>query len=121
VNNSISILNRKLKKLTKAFSHANVIEIDNNRKLFTNHGLHRNKLGKRLAIYSLASFVQSVFEQKVLSLITLDWHNELQENGNSECEGKVGKVPIRNSSRNNKILLLDLAIFYGKLNCQSIT
>jgi hypothetical protein len=46
VNNNISILNRKIKKLTKkAFPHANVIEIDNNRKLFTNHRLHRNKLG----------------------------------------------------------------------------
>jgi hypothetical protein len=45
VNNSISLLNRKIKKLTKAFPHANVIEIYNNRKLFTNHRLHRNKLG----------------------------------------------------------------------------
>jgi hypothetical protein len=46
VNNTISILNRKIKKLTKAFPHANVIETDDNRNLFTNHGLHRNKLGK---------------------------------------------------------------------------
>jgi hypothetical protein len=46
VNNSISILNRKIKKLTKAFPHANIIEIDDNRNVFTNHGLHRNKLGK---------------------------------------------------------------------------
>jgi hypothetical protein len=48
VNNSISIFTRKMKKLIKAFPHAKVIEVNTNRKLFTNHGLHRNKLGKRL-------------------------------------------------------------------------
>jgi hypothetical protein len=89
VNSSISILNRKIKKLIKAFPHANVIEIDNNRKLFTNHGLHQNKLGKRLAIYLLASFLQSHFEQKVLTPITLGWHNELQDKNNSVCEGNI--------------------------------
>jgi hypothetical protein len=66
VNNTISILNRKIKKLTKAFPHANVIETDDNRNLFMNHGLHRNKLGKRLAIHLLAFFVQSLFEHKAL-------------------------------------------------------
>jgi hypothetical protein len=58
VNSCIANLNKKIKKLIKAFPHANMIEIDNNRKLFTNHGLHRNKLGKRLATYLIASFIQ---------------------------------------------------------------
>jgi hypothetical protein len=113
VNHSISILNKKIKKLTKAFPHANVIETDDNRNLFTNHRLDRNKLVKRLPIHLLASFAQSLFEQKALSPIILDWQNVLQENGNLECEVQEGKNSIRNSSRNKKYLLLELGIFYG--------
>jgi hypothetical protein len=102
VNSSISILNKKIKKLIKVFPHANVIEIDNNRKLFTNHGLHRNKLGKQLATYSIASFIQSLFEQKAQVPITLGWHNELQDK-NTPCEENLVKAPIRSSNRNKKI------------------
>jgi hypothetical protein len=120
VNNSIFNLNRNMKKLTKAFHHAKVIEIDNNRKLYTNHGLHRNKLGKRLAIYLLAFFVQSLFARKVTSLITMDWHKELQDNGKVEYEDKIEKVPIRYSSRNKKRQMTRSNDFYGKIKCQSI-
>jgi len=42
VNSSISILNRKLKKLMKVFPHTSFLETVNNRNLFTNHGLHLN-------------------------------------------------------------------------------
>jgi hypothetical protein len=38
VNSSISTLNGKIKKLTKAFPHANIIEIDDNRNLFMKTG-----------------------------------------------------------------------------------
>ena len=50
VNNSISIFNRKLKKLIKAFPHTSFLETENNRNLVTNHGLHLNKTGKRLVL-----------------------------------------------------------------------
>ena len=40
VNRNISILNRKLQKLVKVFPHACFLETDNNKNLFTNHGLH---------------------------------------------------------------------------------
>jgi len=42
VNSSISILNRKLKKLVRVFPHFSFLETDN-RNLFTTHGLHFNK------------------------------------------------------------------------------
>jgi hypothetical protein len=46
VNSKIKVLNRKLLKLAKMFSHVNVIEPANNRLLFTRHGLHLNESGK---------------------------------------------------------------------------
>jgi hypothetical protein len=91
-----------------------MLEIGNSNKLFTNHGLHRNKLGKRLATHSLASFIQSSFEQKTKIPITLSWHNEVHDTStlsrqnevqgiNSFCEDNVAKASIRNSSRNKRI------------------
>jgi hypothetical protein len=102
VNRSISILNRKLKKLVKVYPHTNFLETDNNRISFINHGLHLNKSGKRLVAYQLASFLQSVFEQKTSAHIILGWHNEIQVNNIPICQGNQVKLSIRNSTRNKK-------------------
>jgi hypothetical protein len=59
-NSEIKIFNRKLCKLAKIFSYVNVIEVDNNRQLFTAHGSHLNRLGKELLSgYLLSIFIQS--------------------------------------------------------------
>jgi hypothetical protein len=50
VNRIITILNRKLKKSIKAYPHTYLMQTDNTRTLFTNQGLHMNKLGKQLVI-----------------------------------------------------------------------
>jgi lysophospholipase L1-like esterase len=102
VNSAISTLNRKL-KLVNVSPHASFLETDNNRNSFTKHGLHLNKSGKRLVTYQLASLLQSVFEQKTSASIILGWHNEIQDNNISICEGNQEKLLIRNSSRNKKI------------------
>jgi hypothetical protein len=57
VNSEIKSFNRKLFKLTKIFSHVSVVEIDNDRLLFTKHGLHLNDLGKELLSNKLVSYV----------------------------------------------------------------
>jgi hypothetical protein len=46
VNKKIKILNSKLYKLAKIFKHVSIIEVDNNRFLFTKQELHLNELGK---------------------------------------------------------------------------
>jgi hypothetical protein len=59
INSEIKNFNRKLCKLAKILSHVNVIEIGNNRQLFTTHGLHLNGLVVKsyfLAIYFI--FIQ---------------------------------------------------------------
>ena len=58
-------MNRKLKKLVKVFPRASFLETDNNRNLFTNNGLHLNKLGKQLVSCQIASLLHSTFEQNL--------------------------------------------------------
>jgi hypothetical protein len=60
VSKNISTLNRKLQKLVKVFPHTSFL-ITDNRNLFTNHGLHPNKLGKQLVYHHIASLLQSIF------------------------------------------------------------
>jgi hypothetical protein len=103
VNYSIISLNRKIKRVTKAFQHSRFINIDNNRHLFTNHGLHRNKLGKQLAVYTLASTVQSLLEKKVHCPIVLEWQNQLQDDSISVSEEKVKQATTRSLSRKKRI------------------
>jgi hypothetical protein len=87
----------------KVFPHTSFLETVNNRNLFTDHGLHLNKSGKRLVSYQIASLLQSVFEHKSSVPIILGWHNEIQDNNIPICEGNQAKLSIRNSSRNKKI------------------
>jgi hypothetical protein len=65
-----------LKKLVKVFPHTSFLETENNRNVFTNHGLHLNKTGKRLVTYQIASLLHSIFEHKISVPIILGWHNE---------------------------------------------
>ena len=71
VNMNISVLNGKLQKLVKVFPHTRFLETDNNRNLFTNHGLHLNKWGKQLVNHQIASLLHTTFEQKTTSPIIL--------------------------------------------------
>jgi len=48
VNNEIRSFNRKLMKSVRAYQHTPILEMVSDRKLFTNHGLHLNGLGKEM-------------------------------------------------------------------------
>ena len=76
VNKVITNLNRKLQKLVKAFPHTIFLETNNTRTLFTNHGLHMNKLGKQIVNYQIASLLYSTFAQKKPQPIILGWYEK---------------------------------------------
>jgi len=95
-------LNRKLQKLVKINPHSNFLETRNDRNLFTNHGLHRNKQGKNLVKFQLASFLLITFAQNTAKPIPLEWHEICIAINDSEVI-KECKVPNRNSCRNRKI------------------
>ena len=48
VNNEIKSFSRKLTKSVRAYQHASILEMSTDIKLFTNHGLHLNDLGKEV-------------------------------------------------------------------------
>jgi hypothetical protein len=101
-NKNISTLNRKLQKLVKVFPHTSILGSDNNRKLFTKHGLHRNKLGKMLVNCQLALLLLTAFEQKTSHPISLGWY-ETCDDSNLHCDVNQVKTLNRNSSHNRKM------------------
>ena len=100
VNKEISAINSKLKKLVRALPHARYICSDNDRKLFTNHGLHRNKLGKMLISLQLAEYIITTFGHKSTTPISLRWYND--EEGNSLHHDLSQTTQNRNSNRHRK-------------------
>ena len=94
-------MNRKLQKLVKVFPHSSSLGSVNNRKLFTNHGLHQNKLGKKLVNVQLA-FLLTTFDQKTSPRIPLGWYKTC-DGDNLHCDVNQMKTFNRNSSHNRKM------------------
>jgi hypothetical protein len=72
VNMKIFRLNKKLQKLVTALPHTRFLDSNNDRKLFTNHGLHHNKLGKKPATSQLACHILATFQHKTSPPIPLE-------------------------------------------------
>jgi hypothetical protein len=102
VNEKISILNKKLQKLSKVSFHTSFLGIMNNRERFTNHGLHHNKLGKKLVNLHLASLLITTLNQKKLNPISVGWYGKCVE-ANQHEELNQGNMVTRNLTRNKKI------------------
>ena len=60
VNRRILTINKKLNKLTKTSPFVSFIYCNNNRNLFTQHGLHRNKLGDNLLVTLIANHILTI-------------------------------------------------------------
>jgi len=73
VNDSIEKFNRRLEKLVKISPHASFLKTEQNRKLYTRHGFHYNRLGKRYLFHQIALMVYSLLEQKTTCPIRIGW------------------------------------------------
>ena len=80
VNVTINSLNKKLEKLAKAYTYTSFIDTNNDRSMFTKHGLHFNKLGKRSIIQKLAGLLTSTFDRKSPQPIFLGWNETHDDN-----------------------------------------
>ena len=115
VNLKISKINRKLSKIVRALPNCRFLEANNDRKSFTRHGLHGNKLGKQLMVPQIINHTCSLFRSNTHSCIPLAWHNpinsmsptkttkELQEDKPDENPDKNRRQNFRNSNRTHKI------------------
>ena len=89
------------------------METDNTRILFTNHGLHRNKLGKRLVNCQIVNFLYSILEPEIYPPISLGWYEPQNCNHLTRENNQITSL-TRNSSRNKKIPMTISDDFYGK-------
>jgi hypothetical protein len=95
VNSMIKSFNRKLLTLAKIFSQVSIIEIVNNRLLFTKHGLHLNDSGKESVSNQLVLHIFSILEEVSVNPITLGWYDEnLQVNVSSIARFSHAVTPI---------------------------
>jgi len=101
VNMNITSLNRKLQKLVNVLPHTTFLKMEEDRNLYTKHGLHLNKLGKQLVQHQIASLLHSIFEQKNTHPIILGWH-EKQGNKDTACDENQVPTYKMNRSRNRK-------------------
>ena len=102
VNRIITTLNRKLKKTLKAFPHTYLMETDNTRTLFTNYGLHMNKLGKQLVTCHIATLLYFTFDQKKSPPISLSWYKLQNSNYPAQEDNQIISI-TRNSSHNKRL------------------
>jgi hypothetical protein len=77
VNNEIRSFNRKLMKSVRAYQHTPILEMVSDRKLFTNHGLHLNGLGKEMLSKQRVSLTYAILDQKKDPPIILSWNSDI--------------------------------------------
>jgi hypothetical protein len=98
---NIFVLKRRLQKLAKAFPHSSFLGTFDNRILFTTHGLHRSKLGKKLVSLQLIHLLLTIFDQKTSLPISVGWHDKCDDI-NLPCDPDQVKTFPRNQNRNRK-------------------
>ena len=92
-------INKKLSKLVRISPNISFLDLNNDSKIFTRHGLYRNKLGKQLIIAKIPTYIFSAFKHKILACIPLAWYKPTER---LQDENQVKNV-MRNSSRLRKI------------------
>jgi lysophospholipase L1-like esterase len=74
-NLEIQAFNAKLSKITKSFRYATLVEMDFNRKHFTEHGLHLNNAGKewlaKLIVTQIEKLINNI--NKIEPVTALNW------------------------------------------------
>jgi hypothetical protein len=101
VNSKISRINKMLSKLAYLSPNISFLDSNNDSNLFTRHGLHRNKLGKKLVIAQIANHIFSIFKCKTVISIPLVWHRltemPIDENQNIRNSNRHRKIPVTRS------------------------
>jgi hypothetical protein len=77
VNDAIRSFNGKLVKSVRAYQHASILQLSNNRKLFTNQGLHLNSLEKEVLSEQIVSLTYAILDQKNDPPIILSCNSDL--------------------------------------------
>ena len=98
------------------------MEVENNRQLFTTHGLHLNGLGKQLLSSRLLFHIYSVLKEDKGTTISLAWPNSHSQNKQAMQDWHIHhqelvtdkRNPCRTSTRQKKPTVIRKDDFYGK-------
>ena len=122
-----SNLSTKLLKLTKFIPHLSVLEIYDNRILFTKHGSHLNGSGMRFRYNQLVLNLYSALRVDTVHCIILDWlNNQLPVNFSSSvsCSSLISISDSQEVTENGaykrirKMPVMRKDDFYGEVKFQ---
>ena len=74
VNSEMKSFNTKLTKSVREYQHASILEMNTDRKLFTNHGLYLNGLEKEVLSKQIFSLTYAVLDHKKDPPFFLSWN-----------------------------------------------
>ncbi len=111
VNMNILKINKKLSELTKTSPYLNFVEFSNDRNLFTQHGLHRNRLGKDLMTMQIANHILTIFHKNNSTTLCLDWYKPMEDQDLIPDTGQ-SNIMTRNSGCLRKIPVTRLDDFF---------
>jgi hypothetical protein len=60
VNSAVKNFNRKLMKYSKTFENLHLLEVENCRELYINHGLHLNGKGKEVMVSKIVNVIKDI-------------------------------------------------------------
>jgi hypothetical protein len=70
----------------KQNTHATILEIEHDRKYFTNHGLHLNNMGRETICKQMKEIVENIFVLNGMSSIPMEWTTEQAEIKDTEVK-----------------------------------
>jgi len=74
VNREVEVFNRKLRNRLKCLRKVELIEVPNERDLYTKHGQHLNSSGKEVMANKIALTIESVVKRRV-DPISIKWYD----------------------------------------------
>jgi hypothetical protein len=101
INKKIFMLNKKLQKLVRILPHTTFLDSNNDRHLFTRHGLHRNKLGKHLITSQITCHILATFQHRISFPVPPEWLKPTDK-AITHSNIKQEETKTRNSNRHKK-------------------
>jgi hypothetical protein len=112
-NLEIQAFNAKLAKITKAFRHVALVEIDFHRKHFTKHGFHLNNAGKEGLAKLIASQIDKLINNTIEPMTALKWKEESTNVGINATDNHKPNVMLSEDNL-SKVIIPQVQIH----NCQ---
>lgn len=107
----------------KQKTHANILQIEQDRKFFTNHRLHLNDMGKETFCVQLKAIMEEIFVINDTIPIHMEWIAEQDEANKTSCiersndtDNIINNTRIRTSNKKRKVPNNRNENFYGKRN-----